>query len=57
MLLGVVSLVLSVWIILPFLIRQPDGPGSGGIEPAMAFVMIACGSWVVRRRLTGCEHS
>ena len=49
-------LVLGVWILLYFLIRQPDGPVSGGIEVAIAFVMIAFGSWVVWRRLTGREH-
>jgi hypothetical protein len=55
-LMGVLSLVLGVWIIVYFLIRQPDGPVSGGIEMAIAFVMIAFGSWVVWRRLTGREH-
>jgi hypothetical protein len=53
---GIMSLVLGVWILLYFLIRQPDGPVSGGIEVAIAFVMIAFGSWVVWRRLTGREH-
>ena len=53
---GVLSLVLGVWIMVYFLIRQPDGPVSGGIEVAMAFVMIAFGSWVVWRRLTGREQ-
>lgn len=53
---GVMSLVLGAWIMVYFLIRQPDGPVSGGIEVAMAFVMIAFGSWVVWRRLTGREH-
>ncbi len=55
-LMGFASLVLGVWIIVYFLIRKPDGPVSGGIEVAMAFVMIAFGSWVVWRRLTGREH-
>ena len=41
-----------VWIFVFFLIRKPDGPVSGGIEIAMAFVMVAFGSWVVWRRLT-----
>jgi hypothetical protein len=53
---GILSLILGVWIIVYFLIRAPDGPVSGGIEVAMAFVMIAFGSWVVWRRLTGREH-
>ena len=43
-------------IMIYFLIRQPDGPVSGGIEMAMAFVMIGFGSWVVWRRLTGREQ-
>lgn len=53
---GVMSLVLGVWIIVYFLARGPDGPVSGGIEVAIAFVMIAFGSWVVWRRLTGREQ-
>jgi hypothetical protein len=53
---GVMSLVLGAWIMVYFLVRQPDGPVSGGIEVAVAFVMIAFGSWVVWRRLTGREQ-
>lgn len=53
---GIMSLVLGVWIMLYFVVRKPDGPVSGGIEVAVAFVMIAFGSWVVWRRLTGREH-
>jgi len=49
---GVLSVALGVWIFLYFLIRKPDGPVSGGIEVATAFVMVAFGSWVVWRRLT-----
>ena len=49
---GVLSLALGVWIFVYFLVRKPDGPVSGGIEIAMAFVMVAFGSWVVWRRLT-----
>ena len=56
-LMGVLSLVVGVWIIVYFVLRQPDGPVSGGIEVATAFVMIAFGSWVVWRRLTGREQS
>ena len=55
-LMGIMSLGLGVWIMVYFLVRQPDGAVSGGIEVAMAFVMIAFGSWVVWRRLTGREH-
>jgi hypothetical protein len=54
---GVMSLLLGVWIIAYFLVRKPDGPVSGGIEVAMAFVMIGFGSWVVWRRLTGRERA
>lgn len=53
---GVMSLLLGIWIMLYFVIRQPDGPVSGGIEVATAVVMIGFGSWVVWRRLTGREH-
>ena len=56
-LMGVISAVLGVWILLYFLIRGPDGPVSGGIEVATAFLMIAFGSWLVWRRLTGREGS
>lgn len=55
-LMGIMSLVLGVWILIYFMIRQPDGPVSGGIEFAMAIVMIGFGSWVVWRRLTGREQ-
>ena len=55
-LMGILSLLLGVWIMVYFLIRKPDGPVSGGIEVATAFVMIAFGSWVVWRRLTGRER-
>jgi hypothetical protein len=49
---GFLSLALGVWVFVYFLIRKPDGPVSGGIEVATAFVMVAFGSWVVWRRLT-----
>lgn len=52
---GFLSLGLGVWIMVYFLIHKPDGPVSGGIEVAMAFLMIAFGSWVVWRRFTGRE--
>lgn len=53
---GVMSLLLGVWILAYFLVGRPDGPVSGGIEVATAFVMIAFGSWVVWRRLSGRER-
>ena len=56
-LMGILSLLLGVWILVYFLIRKPDGPVSGGIEVATAFVMIAFGSWVVWRRLSGRERA
>jgi hypothetical protein len=56
-LMGILSLLLGIWIMVYFLIRKPDGPVSGGIEVATAFVMIAFGSWVVWRRLTGRERA
>ena len=49
---GLMSLALGVWIFLYMLVHKPDGPVSGGIEVAMAFVMVGFGSWVVWRRLT-----
>jgi hypothetical protein len=52
---GVFSLVIGVWLLLYFVFAKPDGPVSGGIEVAMAFTMIAFGSWVVWRRVTGKE--
>ena len=54
-LMGVLALVLGAWIMVYLIVRRPDGPVSGGIEVATAFVMIAFGSWVVWRRLTGRE--
>ncbi|HZV53273.1 MAG TPA: hypothetical protein VFD49_26345 [Candidatus Dormibacteraeota bacterium] len=52
---GVLCLALGLWIMIYLMVRGPDGPVSGGIEVAMAFVLIAFGSWVVWRRLTGRE--
>lgn len=52
---GVFSLVLGVWFLLYFVFAKPDGSVSGGIEVAMAFTMIAFGSWVVWRRVRGGE--
>lgn len=51
-LMGLLSLFLGAWVFLYFLIRRPDGPVSGGIEVATAFVMVGFGSWVVYRRLS-----
>ena len=49
---GLMCLGLGVFTFLFFILRGPDGPVSGGIEVAMAFVMIAFGSYVVWRRMT-----
>ena len=46
-LMGVLALLLGAWIMVYLIVRRPDGPVSGGIEVATAFVMIAFGSWVV----------
>jgi len=48
---GFMSLALGAWILLYLVIRKPDGPVSGGIEVATAFLMVAFGSWVVYRRV------
>lgn len=50
---GVLSLFLGVAFLAYFVVLKPDGAVSGGIEVAMAFVLIAFGSYVVWRRLTG----
>lgn len=50
---GLLSLLLGLMFLVWFVVFQPDGPVSGGIEFAMAFVMIAFGSYVVWRRITG----
>lgn len=49
---GVISLLLGAWTFIYFIVHGPDGPVSGGIEVAMAFVMVGFGSWVLWRRLT-----
>ncbi|MDQ6772322.1 MAG: hypothetical protein M3024_04940 [Candidatus Dormibacteraeota bacterium] len=54
---GFASLALGVFVFAYFALRKPDGPVSGGIEIAIAFVMVGFGSWVVWRRLTGRESS
>jgi len=50
---GLLSLVLGLMFIIWFLVFKPDGPVSGGIEFAMAVLMITFGSWVIWRRITG----
>jgi len=50
---GLLSLFLGVMFLVWFVVFKPDGAVSGGIEFAMAFVMIAFGSYVVWRRVTG----
>ncbi|MGH7911554.1 MAG: hypothetical protein ACREOV_07515 [Candidatus Dormibacteraceae bacterium] len=50
---GILSLALGVMFLVWFVVLKPDGPVSGGIEFAMAFLMIAFGSYVVWRRITG----
>lgn len=50
---GLLSLFLGVMFLVWFVVFKPDGAVSGGIEFAMAFFMIAFGSYVVWRRVTG----
>ncbi len=50
---GLLSLFLGVMFLVWFVVFKPDDAVSGGIEFAMAFVMIAFGSYVVWRRVTG----
>lgn len=50
---GFLSLALGVFLLAYFAVLKPDGPVSGGIEFAFAFFMIAFGSWVIWRRVTG----
>lgn len=50
---GLLSLLLGLMFIVWFLVFKPDGAVSGGIEFAMAVVMIAFGSYVIWRRITG----
>ena len=49
---GLFSLAFGVFLFLYLLVRKPDGPVSGGIEVAMAFTMVAFGSYVLWRRMT-----
>ncbi len=48
---GLLSLVFGAWLFLYLGLHKPDGPVSGGIEVAMAFTMVAFGSFVLWRRL------
>jgi len=48
---GLMSLVFGAWIFLYLAAHPPEGPVSGGIEVAMAFTMVAFGSFVLWRRL------
>ena len=50
---GLLSLLLGLMFIVWFLVLKPDDAVSGGIEFAMAVVMISFGSYVVWRRITG----
>jgi hypothetical protein len=52
---GLFSLGLGIWLFSYFILGRADGPVSGGIEVATAFTLVAFGSWVVWRRLTGKE--
>jgi hypothetical protein len=49
---GLMSLAFGAWLFLYLALHRPEGPVSGGIEVAMAFTMVAFGSFVVWRRLT-----
>ena len=49
---GLLSLAFGAWIFLYLAQHRPEGAVSGGIEVAMAFTMVAFGSFVVWRRLT-----
>jgi hypothetical protein len=48
---GLMSLAFGAWIFLYLAGHHPEGPVSGGIEVAMAFTMVAFGSFVLWRRL------
>ncbi len=54
---GFLCMLLGMSFFAWFIIRGPDGPVSGGIEVAMAFTMVAFGSWVVWRRFTGGDQA
>jgi hypothetical protein len=49
---GILSLGFGAWIFLYLAGHRPEGPVSGGMEVAMAFTMVAFGSWVIWRRVT-----
>ena len=48
---GFLSLVFGAWLFLYLGLHGADGPVSGGIEVAMAFTMVAFGSFVLWRRV------
>ncbi|MEP7105052.1 MAG: hypothetical protein ABI838_04320 [Chloroflexota bacterium] len=48
---GLMSLTFGAWILLYLALHRPEGPISGGIEVAMAFTMVAFGSFVLWRRI------
>jgi len=49
---GLLSVLFGAWLLLYLGLHGADGPVSGGIEVAMAFTMVAFGSYVLWRRLT-----
>jgi len=49
---GLLSVLFGAWLLLCLGLHGADGPVSGGIEVAMAFTMVAFGSYVLWRRLT-----
>jgi hypothetical protein len=50
---GLLSLLLGLMFLVWFVVFKPDGAVSGGIEFAMAVFMIAFGSYVIWRKITG----
>ncbi|HEX6547244.1 MAG TPA: hypothetical protein VF134_00700 [Candidatus Dormibacteraeota bacterium] len=51
-LMGLISMIFGGWIFLYLAGHRPEGPVSGGMEVAIAFTMVAFGSWVIWRRVT-----
>jgi hypothetical protein len=49
---GLSSLAFGIFLFLYLLVHKPEGPVTGGIEVAMAFTMVAFGSYVVWRRVS-----
>lgn len=48
---GLFSLAFGFFLFAYLVVRHPEGPVSGGIEVAMAFTLVAFGSYVLWRRL------